>query len=108
VGRIIEPFTPDFTGGTTMASFHQVHYRWAKQIAEDETHGQCTVRVLHDERGIEAPRSVSLWLRDRSSGRVLRVPLTGAYGELADDPAREERLRDLLHAARRGEGHVSN
>jgi hypothetical protein len=91
-----------------MASFHQVHYRWAKQIAEDETHGQCTVRVLDDERGIDAPRSVSLWLRDRSSGRVLRVPLSGVQPELADDPAREERLRDLLNAARRGEASASN
>ena len=91
-----------------MASFHQVHYRWAKQIAEDETHGQCTVRVLHDERGIDAPRSVSLWLRDRSSGRVTRVPLTGAQGELADDPAREERLRELRDAARLDEASASN
>jgi len=31
-----------------MASFHQVHYRWAKQIAEDETRGECTVRVLRE------------------------------------------------------------
>jgi len=87
-----------------MASFHQVHYRWAKQIAEDETRGECTVRVLREERGVEGPRSVSLWLRDRRSGRVTRVPLVGTEGDLAEDPAREDRLRRLLLAAWRGDG----
>jgi hypothetical protein len=83
-----------------MASFHRVHYRWAEQIAEDVTRGQCTVRVLYDERGLDAPRSVSLWMRDRGSGRVSRVPLAGADGDLAEHPAREERLRALLDDAR--------
>lgn len=84
-----------------MASFHQVQYRWAKQIAEDETRGECTVRVLLEERGFYGPRSVSLWLLDRASGRVTSLPLASAEGDLADDPAREARLRGMVIAARR-------
>ncbi len=86
-----------------MASFHQIRYRWAKQIAEEATHGECTIRVLHEERGLEGPRSVSLWIRDRRSGRVTRVPLASAEGEIAEGPAGSERLRHLLLDARAGD-----
>lgn len=85
-----------------MASFHQVQFGWAQRIAEEMTRGECTVRVLQDERGIDRPRSVSLWLRERSSGRVARVPLDGELGEIAESATREARLRALVGAARAG------
>ncbi len=85
-----------------MASFHQVRYEWAKQIADDMTHGACTVRILREEHGLWEPRPVSLWLRHTASGRVATVPLAGQDGDLADDPAREQRLRGLLNDAQTG------